>query len=175
MRTLAFLGLLGVLLAGCGGTRTVVATTTVVRSAAPSPTGDQRIYGTIASLRRDGGRYLLRFDPAWFTSGITANVVQAADQGMTCQPSACPPVPNDNLVVDEGHRLLTYVLPLGARGTVLAGGGANGFRPTTITATQLARLVAGTSTLKLFEPLATGVWLLVHVDTVRTFAQQYRP
>ena len=43
------------------------------------------------------------------------------------------------------------------------------------TAAQLAQLVAGTSPLKLFEPLSTGVWVLVHVDTVRTFAQQYRP
>lgn len=40
---------------------------------------------------------------------------------------------------------------------------------------ELLQLVAGKSSLKLFEPLSTGVWILVHVDTVRTFAQQYRP
>jgi hypothetical protein len=39
----------------------------------------------------------------------------------------------------------------------------------------LAQIVAGKSSLKLFEPLSSGVWILVHVDTVRTFAQQYRP
>lgn len=27
--------------------------------------------------------------------------------------------------------------------------------------------------LKLFEPLSSGVWILVHGDTVRTFAKQY--
>jgi hypothetical protein len=45
----------------------------------------------------------------------------------------------------------------------------------TITAQQLAALLAHKSPLKLFEPLASGVWLLVHIDTVRTFAQQYVP
>jgi hypothetical protein len=164
--------LLGLLLAGCGGTRTAVRTTTVVRAAAaPSPPADQRIFGTIRSIERDGGGYLLRLDPVWFTSGITADVAQAADQGLACRPRGCPPVANDNYRIDEGHRLLTYVLPAGTRGTVLVGG----LRNLTVTAAELARLVAGTSTLKLFEPLSTGVWLLVHVDTVRSFAQQYRP
>jgi hypothetical protein len=163
--------------AGCGGTRTVVETTTVERNVPPmlSATGDQRIFGRIKSLQRAGDRYELRLDPVWFLSGVTANVAQAEDQRTPCRPSACPPVANDNYVVDEGHRLLTYIIPAGVRGTVLARGSSNGLRSTTITAAQLAQLVAGTSPLKLFEPLSTGVWVLVHVDTVRTFAQQYRP
>ena len=55
--------------------------------------------------------------------------------------------------------------------------GTNGgpFPTTTVTAEGLAKIVAGTSTLKLFEPLTSGVWILVHIDTVRVFAQQYQP
>ena len=179
-RLLAIVGtglLLAVVAAGCGPTRTVVKTVTVerTRSSPLSATGDLRIYGHVKSLTRDGDGYDLRFDPAWLTTGLTANVGQAEDQGTPCQPRACPPVANDSYVIDEGHRLLTFIVPAGARGTVLAKGGSIGFRPTTITAAQLAQLVAGKTSLKLYEPLSTGVWILVHVDTVRTFAQQYFP
>ena len=37
-----------------------------------------------------------------------------------------------------------------------------------------AQIVAGQSSLKLFEPLSSGVWILVHGER-STFAQQYRP
>ena len=48
----------------------------------------------------------MRFDPAWFLSGETANRAAAED-------GAVPPgqpVPNDNYRVEEGHRLLTYLV-----------------------------------------------------------------
>jgi hypothetical protein len=171
--------LLVALAAGCGGSRTVVRTVTVGRTnhAAASATGDQRLYGQVKSLVRRGSHYELRFDPAWFLSGVTANVAQAEAQGTHCQPSACPPVANDNYVLDEGHRVLTYIVPASVRGTVLTKAGSNGgpFPATSITVKQLAQLVAGGSSLKLFEPLSTGVWTLVHGDTVRSFAQQYIP
>jgi hypothetical protein len=177
MRTRAALGLtLAVLAAGCGATRTVVRTVTVAPSAATSLSRliDQRFYGRIESLQRRGDRYELRFTPAWFLTGLTANVAQAEDQGTACAPSTCPPVANDNYVI-EGARALTFILPAGAHGTVLGTGGSSGFRSRTIGAAQLAGLVAGTSSLKLFEPLSSGVWILVHVDTVRAFAQHYHP
>jgi hypothetical protein len=119
----------------------------------------------------------LRFDPAWFLSGVTANIAQAEDRGARCRPSACPPVANDNYVVDEGHRVLTYIIPTSVRGTVLTEHGSNGgsFPTTSITVMQLKQLMAGKSSLKLFEPLSTGVWIVVHGDTVRSFAQQYKP
>jgi hypothetical protein len=178
--------------AGCGGggaqeaVRTVTvqqkaavvrAVTVQQKAAALSATGDQRLYGQVKSLERKGDHYELRFDPALFLSGVSANVAQAEDQHTSCQPSACPPVANDNYVVDEGHRLLTYLVPAAVQGTVLTKSGSSGgpFPATTITVAQLAQIVAGKSSLKLFEPLSTGVWILVHVDTVRTFAQQYRP
>src|SRR6202008_505845 len=127
--------------AGCGGTRTVVRTVTVERKAPAVGTADQRLFGRIASLERKGDHYELRFDPAWFLSGIAANVAQAEDQGMHCAPSSCPPVANDNYVVDESHRLYTYLLPADVHGTVLTTADPNG---ATITATQLAELGAGT-------------------------------
>jgi hypothetical protein len=180
------------LAAGCGGggapkvvrTVTVQQKAAVVRTvtvqqkaAAVSATGDQRLYGQVKALERKGDHYELRFDPAFFLSGVTANVAQAEDQHTPCQPSACPPVANDNYVVDEGHRLLTYLVPADVQGTVLTKSGSSGgpFPATTITVAQLAQIIAGNSSLKLFEPLSTGVWILVHVDTVLTFAQQYRP
>jgi hypothetical protein len=175
----ALVVLLTALAAGCAGDRTVERTVTVDRKtdAAPSATGDQRLYGTIKSLVRNGDGYELRFDPAWFLSGLAANVAQAEDQGTRCRPSACPPVANDNYVVDESHRVVTYIVPTGVRGKVLTRTGSSGgpFPATTITAAQLAQLVGGRSPLKLFEPLTSGVWILVHGDTVRTFAQQYVP
>jgi hypothetical protein len=168
------------LAAGCGGggAQQVEGTVTVQhKAAALSATGDQRLYGQVKSLERKGDHYELRFDPALFLSGVAANVAQAEDQHTPCQPSACPPVANDNYVVDEGHRLLTYLVPADVQGTVLTKSGSSGgpFPATTISVAQLAQIIAGKSSLKLFEPLTSGVWILVHVDTVRTFAQQYRP
>jgi hypothetical protein len=165
------------LLSACGTTKTVVRTVTVTRPAAPIASGDQRLLGRIVSIQPGAGGYLLRLDPTWFLSGVTANVAQAEDQGTTCAPLSCPPVPNDNYRVDESHRAFTFLLPASTRGTVLVKNAANGgpFPATTISAAGLARLVAGASSLKLFEPLSSGVWILVHIDTIRSFQQQYVP
>jgi hypothetical protein len=171
------LAVVALLAAGCGGTRTVVRTVTVERPAAPPAAGDQRLFGHVVSLRRSGSGYVLRFDPAWFVSGVTANVAQAEDQGTRCAPAACPPVANDNYRIDESHRALTFLAPAGVHGTVLVKNAQNGgpFPADRITIAELARIVAGRSRLTLFEPLDSGVWVVVHVDTVRAFAQQYAP
>ena len=55
------------------------------------------------------------------TTGVTANVARAQDQHVACQPTACPPVPDDNYRVEQGHRLLTYLMPPTAQVTVLGG------------------------------------------------------
>jgi hypothetical protein len=172
-RTAPLAALVGVaLLAGCGGTRTVVRTVTAPTHAGA---GDLRLIGQIRSLTRVGNHYELRFDPQWFLSGITANAAAAADQHLRCAPAACPPVPNDNYRVEESHRTYVYVLPATVDGTVLTRKGSGPFPATRITAAQLAALVASRSSLKLFEPLSSGVWIVVHVDTIRDFAQQYVP
>ena len=42
-----------------------------------APAGQQAIYGHIKTLTLKGSRFVLRFDPAWFTSGVTANTAAA--------------------------------------------------------------------------------------------------
>jgi hypothetical protein len=155
----------------------VVNTVTAERTAAvASATGDQRLYGQIKSLERKGDHYELRFDPAWFLSGVTGNVAKAEDEQTSCQPSACPPVPNDNYRVDEGHRLLTYLVARRARVTVLTRhGDPVRLGATPIGISKLAALVRGEKPSELFEGLDTGVWLRVHVDTVCRIDQQYLP
>jgi hypothetical protein len=104
-RLLAVGGSVAIVLAAaaCGGTKTIVKTVQVQPK--PSATGDLRYYGHIKTLTRSGTGYVLRFDPVWFLSGVTANVAQAEDAGTKCAPKACEPVPNDNYRVDEGHRV----------------------------------------------------------------------
>jgi hypothetical protein len=136
-----------------------------------APCGD-RIYGHVSSLKPDADGYRMRFDPAWFTSGVTAN--EAAAEDGVVEPGQ--PVPNDNYVIDEGHRLLTYLVPAGTKVTVLTrhGDPAN-FGATPISVAALARLVNGQTPVELFEPLDTGVWIRVKVDTVCSIDQQYVP
>jgi hypothetical protein len=162
----------------CGSTRTT--TVTVTRAASPaSPPATRWLYGRIHSADRSGDHYLLRFDPAILTSGITANAAAAAAEGRACRPEACPPVPNDNYTVDDGHELLVFRLPATVHGTVLARSGQNGgpFPARRIDGRTLATLVGNGKApgITLFEPLDSGVWLEVRIDTVVSFRQQYHP
>ena len=136
-----------------------------------APAGQMVLFGHIKTLKRTGNHYRLRFDPAWFTSGITANTA-AAEDGVVPKGQ---PVPNDNYIVDESHRLLTYLVPPKAHVTVLTNQGTKGISATPITAAELSRIVNGGKHRKLFEPLDSGVWIRVRIDTVREFDQQYRP
>ena len=131
-----------------------------------------RIFGHISSLTRKGDHYEMRFDPAWFTSGVTANTA-AAEDGVV-EPGE--PVPNDNYRIEEGHRLLTYLVPTDAQVSVLTRqGDPASFGATPIPVSELAQLVRGEKPVELFEPLDTGVWIRVHIDTVCTLDQQYQP
>jgi hypothetical protein len=142
---------------------------TVTKTVAVKPCGD-RIYGHIKSLQRSGDHYELGFDPAWFTSGITANTAAAEDGAV--DPGQ--PVPNDNYVVDESHRVLTYIVPDDARVTILTPSG-NPLYATPSSVAELDRIVNGGSHRPLFEPLDSGMWIRVHVDAVCSLDQQYRP
>jgi hypothetical protein len=171
-RRALFLGaVLALVAAGCGTTKTVTKTVTVdatAKSGVGAPL--ERVeFGYVKSLVPKGSGYVMRFDPAWLLSGETANVAAAEDGAV--EPGQ--PVPNDNYIVDEGQRLLTYIVPAGARVTVLAEG-VNG---TPITVAQLAQIVTGKNPLSrpLFEPITTGFWIRVRIDTVRSLDQQYRP
>jgi hypothetical protein len=133
-----------------------------------APAGQYTLFGHIKQLTRKGGRYELRFDPAWFTSGLTASRAKLEDTGSS-------EVPNDNYRIEEGHRLLTYILPAGARVTVLTNHGTRGIGNTPISVAELSRIVNGGPHRKLFEPLASGVWIRVRIDTIRELDQQYQP
>jgi hypothetical protein len=162
---------LALLAAGCGSTKTVTRTVTVQAAAKTGvgPPGEQFQFGHIKSLKPKGSGYVMRFDPEWFLSGLTANTAAAED-------GAVPPgepVPNDNYRVDEGHRLLTYLVPSNAQVKVLTSGSK--LEGTPITVAQLARIVAGEKPVSLFEPISTGFWIEINIDTVRSITQQYQP
>lgn len=141
------------------------------RTVIEKPCGD-RIFGHIILLTLRGDHFEMRFDPAWFTSGATANTA-AAEDGVV-EPGQ--PVPNDNYVIEEGHRSLTYIVPPGTHVTVLTrkGDPAN-FGATPIAVAQLAQIVGGGKQIELYEPLDSGVWIRVHVDTACSIDQQYHP
>ena len=131
------------------------------------PAGQLALYGQIGKLKRVGGHFELGFDPAWFTLGLTARRAKAEETGSS-------EVPNDSYAVEEGHRLLTYVVPVTTRVTVLTSSGA-GITSTRIPVAELARIVNGGPHRKLFEPLASGVWIRVRIDAVVELDQQYQP
>ena len=155
----------------CGGTKTVTRTVTVSATGKTGvgPPGQMVQFGHIKSLRRDGSGYMMRFDPEWFLTGETANKAAAEDGAV----SPGEPVPNDNYRVDEGHRLLTYRVPADARVKVLTT--STNLQGTPITVEQLAQIVAGKKPVPLFEPIATGFWIRIDIDTVRSIDQQYIP
>lgn len=160
-----------VVAAGCGSTKTVTKTVTVEgkTKTGVGPPGEIVQFGHVKSLERKGTGFVMRFDPEWFLSGVTANTAAAEDGAV--DPGQ--PVPNDNYRLDEGHRLLTYLVPANAHVTVLA----KGVSGSPITVSQLAEIVAGHNPLPqpLFEPITTGFWILVNIDTVRSLDQQYQP
>ncbi len=133
---------------------------------------DDKVFGHIRSLVRKGDHYVLRFDPAWFASGVTANTAAAEDGAV--EPGA--PVPNDNYVIDESHRLLTYLVRPTTHVTVLVNQ-PTGILSTPITVAELAEIVrtGKSSKRKLFESLESGVWMRYRIDTACALDQQYRP
>ncbi len=133
-----------------------------------APAGQFTLYGHIKKLSKSGGKYVLRFDPAMFTTGLTASVAAKEDTGSS-------DVPNDVYTVEESHRLYSYYLAPNAKVTVLTNHGTSGISATPITVGELYRIVNGGPHRKLFEPLDSGVWIRVRIDTVKELDQQYRP
>jgi hypothetical protein len=142
------------------------------RPVAAQPCGEEKVFGHIRSLVRKGDHYELRFDPAFWLSGVTANTAAAEDGAI--EPGE--PVPNDYYIVDESRRTLKYHVRPGAHVTVLVNNGT-GILSTPITVSELREIVqtGKSSGRKLFEPLESGVWLRYRIDTVCALDQQYRP
>src|SRR5205809_4070140 len=108
-----------------------------------APAGQTVLFGHIKKLTRKRNRFELRFDPALFTSGVTASRAALEDTGSS-------DVPNDNYVIEEGHRLLTYLVPTTAHVTVITNDGS-GIASTAIPVSELARIVNGGKHRRLFE------------------------
>jgi hypothetical protein len=67
----------------------------------------------------------------------------------------------------------TYLVSPTAHVTVLTrSGDPTGFGATRITVSELSQLVRGQKPVELFEPLDTGVWIRVHIDTACAIDQQ---
>ena len=147
-----------------------------IASAAPAqmfvPPSPRSQYGRVRSLTRKGARYELRFDPAFWLSGLTAN--RAAEEDGAIRPGEG--VPNDYYIRDERKRALTYRLPANARVTVITSG-TRGLRSTRIPVSEFAQLVRGRNPKgrQLLGRAPFGVWVSVALDTVRSIDEQYRP
>ena len=144
------------------------ATTNFLLLPPAAPAGQFTLFGHIKKLSRTGGKYVLRFDPAMFTTGLTASIAAKEDTGS-------PDVPNDVYTVEESHRQYSYYLAPTAKVTVLTNHGTSGITATPISVGELYRIVNGGPHRKLFEPLLSGVWIRVRIDTIRELDQQYRP
>jgi hypothetical protein len=129
-------------------------------------------YAHVKLLRRTGGRFVMRVDPALWLSGVTA--YHAAVEDKAIAPGDA--VPNDYYIRDSDHRLLTYRVPSTARVTVLTRGGGGPLPTTTISVAEFAQIVQGRNPKhrRLLEPKA-GFWLRVAIDSVFTLDQQYQP
>ena len=124
------------------------------------------LYGHAKSVTRVGNRFELRFDPAWWLSGVAAE-----------EACGCKPVPNDHVVVDETHRLLTFVVKKDAHVSVLVRG--NRLGTATISVAELAQILQGKNPRhrRLLEPKA-GFWIRVlqtYPSPVVALDQQYQP
>jgi hypothetical protein len=134
------------------------------RLPAATPAGETTLFGHIKSLVANGRRYELRFDPALWLTGLPAE-----------SACGCRPVANDYYILDESHRLLTYVVPSTAHVTVLTGG----VHGTAITVSELAQILKGKNPnhRRLSQPKA-GFWIRVgftYPAPVLALDQQYQP
>jgi hypothetical protein len=120
--------------------------------------GQQTLFGHITSLRRTGGRFVLRFDPAWHLSGYPAEEVMLAQTGSR-------DVPNDSVEVDEAHRALSFLVPASARVTVLQ-------RVTCATPSTVSHLAAH------LRAHRNGFWITIgarYPSPVLELDEQYHP
>jgi len=164
--------------AACGGgSKQEVRNPDFVQLPPAAPAGQWVLFGHIRSLERKSGRFEMRFDPAWVLSGVTAE--RAAVEDKVISPGE--PVPNDHYNVEEGHRLLTFVVAPKARVTILVDAGWQ----TKITVSELAQLLRGKNPRKRnlmgdSRPFGErfGFWIRVgdkYPNQVLSLDQQYQP
>jgi hypothetical protein len=126
-------------------------------------------YGYVSSVTQKGRDYRLRFDPAFFLTGLTATV--AAIEDGEIKPGEA--LPNDYHIRNPEHSLLTYKLPAKVYVTVLRDLGT-----TKISVAYLTKLLRGSKPCGHFQlraPCRLGFWLQANGDTVKSLNQQYQP
>ena len=96
-------------------------------------------YGYVRSLVRSGNGYRMRFDPALWLSGQTANRA-AIEDGVIARGET---VPNDYYIRNESRRQLSYTVLPRARVTIVTNSAVGGLRATRISVSELAAIVAG--------------------------------
>jgi hypothetical protein len=122
-------------------------------------------YGHIKSLVPKGRRFELRFDPALWLTGT------AGEHICRCGPG----LPNDYAILDETHRLLTFLVRPDAAVTIIT----RRSYETPITVAELAQILAGKNPKhrRLFERKA-GFWIRIgekYPGPVVSLGQQYQP
>ncbi len=174
--SLVYLTAVVILVATVFASSRVLAAPASSAAVAKPPCGNERQYGHIESLTRKGGRFEMRFDPAWWLTGVQAE--RAAVEDRVLKPGE--PVPNDYYIVEEGRRLLTYVVPASAEVTVLTRGGDPArLGATAIMVSELAQIVRGKNPKhrRLTQPKA-GFWIRIgntYPSPVLSLDQQYQP
>jgi hypothetical protein len=156
-----------VILAAAGIIAAAAAGSTLAAFAFSGPAGKPTrlvLYGQVRSIVPSGSRLKLRFDPALWLTGTAAE--------SACR---CSPVPNDHVVVDESHRLLTFDVRRDAVVTVVT---RHSFA-TPISVQELAQIVAGKNPKHrdLLEPKA-GFWITIgekYPNPIVSLGQQYQP
>ena len=138
-------------------------------SAATQPSPSQGpLYGHIISITQKHGRFVMRYDPAWWLTGLAAE-----------RACGCHPVANDYYVVDESHQLLTFAVRRDAHATVLTRGGPIGVA--SISVTELAQIIRGRNPKHrplLGRTAGYGFWIRTGVhypNPVVSLDQQYQP
>lgn len=127
------------------------------------------LWGHINSLERKGRRFELRFDPALLLHGVTADRAAAQDGRE---------VTNDYYVVDESHRLLSYVVVPNASVTILTTGRC---MTTESSVSELAQILEGKNPNQrrlLGQTKSFGFWIRVdyrYPNPVISLDQQYQP
>ena len=156
--------------AGAPASSTSPSEPALLRLPRATPAGQTTLFGHVKSLTRKGGRWEMRFDPALVLQGVAAEHAALEDTGSS-------DVPNDSITLEEGHRLLTYVVAPNAGVTVLG----MGLRAIRVPVSELAQIVKGKNPRQrpLFDRAnGLGFWIRVgdkYPNPVLSIDQQYHP
>jgi hypothetical protein len=145
------------------------ATVAVAQTSAPTAKPEHvSFFGHIKAMKRTPKGYEIRFDPAWWLNGHAAEEAAFEDTGSR-------DVPNDYYVVDEGHRLLSFLVAKRAAITVLT----RDLKPVRIAPAELNAIVHGKNPnhRSLFSPKAAW-WIQIgnkYPNRAIILDQQYQP